>query len=301
MPHARKPTHAAVGRFIASIIPLKENDVPHLYHVPRHSQYNPEFAIVDQIVLSVTPTAGVYALIGHPDNQRTMDADRAAAISPYRPPRTICFLHRPFDLNRRTLRKGTLVVSSHTSFDEVLTVGCNPHLAERLGMNTQTSVCIEGYAGKAGWDPDRKIGIVGQVSQQREIFIRRIEEEFGPAELVQNGSSANISVVGIMNAFNEEQMIRVLEASRQEGWIPPEGDGRNLLYLTGQPRMKGLEAAQAYGVTVVCVGHRAAEEWGIGYIANQLRVTYPDLHIEEIYEEEQSVARENMPSARSAA
>lgn len=291
MQRPRKATHAVVSRFVESLLPLKENDVPRLYHTPRNPRYDAESAVVEQVVLSVTPTPGVYSKIGYDNYQLATDVPGSSATRSQRPPRTLCFLHRPFDLDRRAVRRGTLIVSSHTSFDEVLTVGWNPCLADRLGMDIHASLCMQGYKGKAGWDPDRRIGILGQVNQHRDLLIRRIENEFGVVELAQEGLSDEIYIVAIMNAFNGEQVDRVLDLARQEGWIAPGDDGRNLLYLTGQPRLAGLEAAKEHGMSVACVGHRAAEEWGIRYMAAQLRIAFPGVHVEEVYEEEIPIVR----------
>jgi putative NIF3 family GTP cyclohydrolase 1 type 2 len=281
MQRPTKPTHAAVTRFIASLLPPKENDVARLYHVPRNPRYDPDTAAVDQIVLSVTPTPGVYSLIGYtPD-----DSDISAPTRNRRPPRTLCFLHRPFTLDRRSVRRGTLVLSSHTSFDEVLTVGWNTVLAERLQMNVEDSICIQGYKG----DPERKIGIVGQVSMLRDLLLHRTQEEFGEVELAHDGLSDEIRAVAVMNAFNEDEVQRVLEIALQHGWAEAddEAPGKHLLYLTGQPRVSGLEAAKTLGMTVACVGHRPAEDWGIRYLASQLRSTFPGIPVAEIYEEEE--------------
>jgi putative NIF3 family GTP cyclohydrolase 1 type 2 len=285
-PTNTKPTHATVTRFIASLLPQKENDVPRLYHVPRNPRYDADTAVVDQIVLSVTPTSGVYSLIGYlPD-----DACVSLPARNRRPPRTLCFLHRPFMLDRRSVRKGTLVLSSHTSFDEVLTVGWNTVLAERLQMDVEDSICIQGYKG----DPERRIGIVGQVSMLRDLLLHRIQEEFGEAELAHDGLSDDIRAVAIMNAFNEAEVQRVLETALQHGWAEAddEAPGKHILYLTGQPRISGLEAAKALGMTVACVGHRSAEEWGIRTLASQLRNTFPGIHVAEIYEEEEPRVKE---------
>jgi putative NIF3 family GTP cyclohydrolase 1 type 2 len=284
MQRQKKPTHAAVTRFIASLLPLKENDVPRLYHVPRNPRYDPETAVVDQIVLSVTPTPGVYSYIGYtPEDTNNNPSVPHSTFRP-RPPRTLCFLHRPFTLDRRSVRRGTLVVSSHTSFDEVLTVGWNTVLAERLQMNVDDSVCVQGYKG----DPERRIGIVGQVAMLRDLLLRRIKEEFGEAELAHDGLSDEIRAVAIMNAFGEEEVHRVLESALQHGWAAAddEAPGKHLLYLTGQPRVAGLEAAKALGMTVACVGHLPAEEWGIRHMAARLRVAFPGVRVEEVYEVE---------------
>jgi putative NIF3 family GTP cyclohydrolase 1 type 2 len=293
MQRPKKPTHTAVIRFIATLLPIKENDVPRLYHVPRNPRYDPDTALVDQIVLSVTPTPGVYSLIGHTPGDAYSDHP---SIRP-RPPRTLCFLHRPFTLDRRSVRRGTLVLSSHTSFDEVLTVGWNTALAERLQMNVEDSICVQGYKG----DPERRIGIVGQVLMVRDMLLRRIRDEFGEAELAYDGLSDEIRAVAIMNAFNEEEVHRVLEIALQRGWAAAEDEapGKCVLYLTGQARVGGLEAAKALGMTVVCVGHRPAEDWGVRYLAAQLRSTFPGVHVEDVYEEEIPRIKEPKESSNS--
>lgn len=284
MQKLRKPTHATIIRFISSIIPLKENDVARLYHIPRNPRYDTETAVVDQIVLSVTPTPGVYSLINYQHDKTNSVLGPRSTFRP--PPRTICFLHRPFALDHRSVRRGTLVLSTHTSFDEVLTVGWNIVLAERLGLRVNDSLCVQGYKG----DPARKIGIVGEAAVPRDILLDRIEEEFGEAELAHNGLSDEIRTVAIMNAFNAEEVNRVLEIVMQRGWTDADTDapGKHILYLTGQPRVSGLEAANISGMTVACVGHRPAENWGIRYLAMRLRAAYPSVQIEEVYEAEEN-------------
>jgi putative NIF3 family GTP cyclohydrolase 1 type 2 len=269
------PTHAAVTRFVASLLPFKENDVPLLYHVPRRRRYDAELAFLDRIVLSITPTPGVYPFIGHTEA--------------YHPPRTVCFLHRPWQLDRRAVRGDTLVLSSHTSFDENLTVGWNPPLATRLGMSEDNWFCVQGYKG----DPTRKIGIVGAVSVQRDTILERIQHEFGQTELIHPGESDEIRVVAIMNAFNEEEVMRVLDMAQEREWVPDASfeASRHVLYLTGQPRESGMLAATALGLTVACVGHRTTEEWGIQFLAAALRAAYPNVPVEEVYEEEEPIIR----------
>lgn len=290
MQRPKKPTHAAVTSFITTILPLKDNDVSRLYHVPRNPRYDPETAIVDQIILSVTPTPGVYSHIGYvPDDASFDDAARRPSLRT-RQPRTLCFLHRPFNLDRRSVRRGTLVLSSHTSFDELLTTGWNTALAECLNMNVVDSACVQGYKG----DPERRIGIVGQVSMVRDLLLGRIKEEFGEIELANDGLSDEIHALAIMNAFNEEEVQRVLDVALQHGWAAADDDapGRHVLYLTGQSRVAGLEAAKAFGMTVACVGHRPCEDWGIQYLAAQLRKTFPAVKVEVVYEEEEPRIKE---------
>ncbi|CAO2657476.1 Nn.00g036020.m01.CDS01 [Neocucurbitaria sp. VM-36] len=308
MQRPKKPTHAAVTRFIASILPTKDNDVPRLYHVPRNPRYDPETAVIEQVVLSVTPTPGVYALIGYLHDDPNAQQLKAPPSPPHaapiphslRPPRTLCFLHRPFTLDRHNVRKDTLVLSSHTAFDEVLTVGWNTALASRLGLAVDESFCVQGYKG----DSERRIGIVGKLSQQqqqREVLVRRIQQEFGATELVHEGPSDEIRVVAVMNAFHEDEVRRVVEMARQRGWcagVDEDAPGKHMLYLTGQPRVGGMQAAMALGMTIACVGHRQAEDWGIRYLAASLREAFPGVHVEEVYEEEMPVVRERKVTER---
>jgi putative NIF3 family GTP cyclohydrolase 1 type 2 len=282
----RKPTHSAVTRFIASILPPKENDVARIYHAPRTSLYNPDTALVEQLVLSITPTPGVYSRIEQPTRRRRLHNQPLSQWLP----RTIAFLHRPFDLEPKNLRNGTLVLASHTSFDENLTVGWNPALAEQLGMCADASLCIKGYKG----DAERKIGMVGQVLATQQEMLDLIRAEFGEPDMVQPGLSNEIRVVAIMNAFGEEEVHRVLATAQKMGLVPDkytEAQGRHVLYLTGQSRPAGLQAATALGYTVACVGHKNAEEWGIRYLAARLRAEYPKVQVVEIYEEEVHVEK----------
>lgn len=270
------PTHAAVTRFIASLLPIKENDVPILYHVPRRRRYDAELALIDRIVLSITPTPGVYSFVGNTEN--------------YHSPRTLVFLHRPWQLDRRAIREETLVLASHASFDEQLTTGWNPPLAMRLGMARENWFCVKGYKG----DAERKIGIVGPTSTLRDTILERIQSEFGQTELIYEGQSHEIRVVAIMNAFSEEEVLRVLQMAQEHALLPDassEARGRHVLYLTGQPRESGMLAAVGLGLTVACVGHRPAEEWGIRFMAAAMRNAFPNVIVEEVYEEEEPIIR----------
>ena len=271
------PTHAAVTRFVASLLPFKENDVPLLYHVPRRRRYDADIAFLDRIVLSITPTPGVYPFIGHTETHHQ--------------PRTLCFLHRPWQLDRRAVRGDTLVLSSHTSFDENLTVGWNPPLARRLGMTKGEWFCVQGYKG----DADRKIGIVGSVSIPRDKILQRIQSEFKQTEQIHGGHSDEIRVIAIMNAFSKEEVMRVLDMAQERAWVQgasSEARGQHVLYLTGQPRGSGMLAATALGLTVVCIGHKTTEEWGIRFMAAALRTAFPNIPVEEVYEEERPVKQE---------
>ncbi|KAF2022147.1 hypothetical protein BU24DRAFT_38793 [Aaosphaeria arxii CBS 175.79] len=280
---ARTPTHAEFTRFLSSHLPPKPKDVSLLYHVPRNPSYNFDSAPVEQVILSVTATAQVYDAIGDPRAVRRPGViGKRPGPEEQRQNNTICFLHRPFNLRRRWIRDDVLVLSSHLSFDEYLTVGWNTVLASRLGINVAESVCVQGYKG----DADRTIGIVGSVSAILGLLLRSIEREFGAIEHAQEGLSEEIHVIAIMNAFHADEVQRVNEIAQEQQWVPTaQQSGKHVLYLTGQPRDSGLDEAKKLGMTVVCVGHRVAEQWGIEYLGKRIREKFPFVTVKEIYED----------------
>jgi putative NIF3 family GTP cyclohydrolase 1 type 2 len=285
----RKPSQVEVVRFISSLLPSKTTDVSFLYHLSRYDGYNFENTPVEQVVLSVTPTPAVYKAIG----EQVSDSEMANTDTPQgheesRPPHTIAFLHRPFTLDRSRVRNNLPVLASRTSFDEHLTIGWNPILARRLGVDMAQSLCVQGHKG----DPERKIGLVARVSTLLGHLLCAIEEEFGGIEHAQEGLSEEIYVLAMMNAFSADDVHRMLDMAQEQNWVPyVEGLGRHVLYLTGQPRKSGLEAAKESGTTVVCVGHRVTEQWGISYMASCIRTAFPAVQVNEIYEDELSEGR----------
>ncbi|KAL1640614.1 hypothetical protein SLS58_006809 [Diplodia intermedia] len=254
------------------------NDVNFLYHTPRHPAYNPSRAIVSRVVLSVAPTPGVYTALNAP-----------SSTSP--PP--VCVLHRPWQLNRRAVPEGTLVIASHTSLDMYLTVGYNLTLAGRLGLHVQSALCIQGYKG----DPQRRIGIVARVrpgvNPSLGSLTDAVRREFaGAGDLhlpagAALGSDSRIAVIAIMNAFHPEEIDRVVRAAKEAKWIGDHDDASSVLYLTGAARDYGLEAAAAANMPAICVGHRPCEEWGIRFLAETLKEQWPELTVKEVLEEEE--------------
>lgn len=278
-----RPSHAAIGQLLSSILPSKPNDVRFNYHVPR---YDVDGYVAGEVILSVTPTTGVYKCMGYSE---TRDDDITGRSIPMVRTSSVTFLHRPWTLDRSRVKKGNLVLASHTTFDELLTTGWNTALAQRLDINLQDVLCVQGYKA----DLDRKIGLIGQTSLSIQELRQRIQREFGKIEHVEAGASEDVQIVAIMNAFNEDEVGRVLTMCLQRGWVPMMGEhiGKHLLYLTGQPRESGLAAAKESGMNVMCVGHQAAEEWGIRYMATRLREQFPGLHVREVLEPEEVVEK----------
>ncbi|KAJ3039835.1 hypothetical protein HDV00_011744 [Rhizophlyctis rosea] len=269
-PPPNLPTAQTITTFLQTFFPSRPRDVPFIYHSPRHPTYTPATARIDRIILSITPTPTVYTSLNDP--------------SPLPP---LLFLHRPFTLDRKRVRRGASVLASHVGFDEVLTTGWNVALADRLGVDVGKAACLAGYKG----DPARRIGLVGAVRGHAQELCDKIREDFSGCEGVfgidLTNSDRPIRVLAIMNAFHPEEVERVLTAAVEKGWIASQDDGSDVLYLTGAVREPGLAAAMEKRMAVVCVGHRPCEEWGIKYLASRLREEFNVLKVEEIYEGEE--------------
>ncbi|KAI5198725.1 hypothetical protein E4T38_07418 [Aureobasidium subglaciale] len=270
------PTVLEASQFLASYFPKRARDVPWLYHAPRNPRYSSDKAPVARVICSITPTAGVFT-----------------AMYAARTPPPLIFLHRPFTLDRKRVPRGSNVMSSHVGFDEVLTTGWNEALAERLGLYTgEDAVCIQGYKG----DPDRRIGLVATFRTPANLgsISDTIKREFGQWDAVHGADVENeddmaqpITVVAIINAFHPEEVQRVTEAALSKGWISDIEQGDSIVYLTGQAREPGLTAALEKKMKVFCVGHRSCEEWGIKYLASELRREFPMVDVLEVYEDEE--------------
>lgn len=297
------PATTTITKKDGNIATITKSDVSFLYHTPRHPAYSPTRNLVPRVIFSITPTPGVYSAFHtrsiHGRGQAPGDTNACASA--------VCFLHRPWSLDRRAVPRGALILASHVSFDAHLTVGWNVALATRLNIDIDSARCIQGYKG----DPERRIGLVGKLKASTTLatITGLIRGEFdGAGELYQlpaedrpetlSVPSTTIDVVAIMNAFHGEEVERV--ASTGEALLPASSDpvGPRILYLTGAARELGLEKAKAVNMPAFCVGHRACEEWGIKYLAQMTRERWPALDVIEVLEdEEKSEVREKKAPA----
>jgi putative NIF3 family GTP cyclohydrolase 1 type 2 len=145
-------------------------------------------------------------------------------------------------------------------------------------------------------DPERRIGLVAAFRTPTNLgnISDRIKHEFGQWDAVhgvdidsETDMAQAVTVVAIMNAFHPEEVQRVSEAALSKGWISDLDQGDSIVYLTGQAREPGLTAALEKKMKVFCVGHRSCEEWGIRYIASELRREFPMVDVCEVYEDEE--------------
>src|SRR4028119_2385687 len=131
---------------------------------------------IQRIGLALEPHAHLYQWA----NDRQLDA---------------LFLHRPWKLEPEQLEPDVGVISYHLAFDERLTLGFNPRLAEVLGMSQ-----IEVLGEKQG----RVIGMLGKISPQSfENCFSHIDGIFGGKDKAYPGSYEQISRVAVVGAMTE--------------------------------------------------------------------------------------------------
>jgi putative NIF3 family GTP cyclohydrolase 1 type 2 len=147
------------------------------------------------------------------------------------------------------------VLASHLPFDERLTIGYNPDLAEALGLSG-----VEVLGSKEG----RPLGMIGDISGGLDVLLERIAAELAEPEQVERGSGSRAGRVAVVGAMTDAL---VREAAAR-------GAGA---YITGQMRAPARAAVDETGIAVVVVGHRRAEVWGLHLLARLLRDEYPGL------------------------
>lgn len=85
------------------------------------------------------------------------------------------------------------------------------------------------------------------------------EDEFGSLSSSVPGDDESrpvFSVLAVMNAFNPEEVARVVSSAQAAGLISPADDSDRILYLTGAVRQQGLETARTTRMRKTCEGHR---------------------------------------------
>ncbi len=162
------------------------------------------------------------------------------------------WLHRPWQLPPDALPNNIGILYHHLPFDEHLTMGYSPAMAEALDLQNLQEI---GY--KQSLNPDgtvlakRPIGMLAEApTQSFEQWQTRIVNTFGGYEdAVPNCSQLidNVAVIGAMN----ESLVR--EAAERGA----------TLCLTGQYRPSTKKAVQETGMAIIAVGHRRSEEWGL--------------------------------------
>ncbi|MBD1863127.1 MULTISPECIES: Nif3-like dinuclear metal center hexameric protein [Trichocoleus] len=168
------------------------------------------------------------------------------------------FLHRPWKLEGDQLPAHVGVVAYHLAFDEQMTIGFNPLLANTLGLFD-----LEVLGQKAG----RPIGMLGSTSSQcLESFCDRVQQAFGGCEAVERGLPQTVTKVAVVGAMTED-LVRDAKTRGAE------------IYITGQFRQPARSAVLETGINVIVVGHRRSEEWGLQALAGVLRERWLELQV----------------------
>lgn len=167
------------------------------------------------------------------------------------------FLHRPFNLDRGRIPPTRGVIFMHAPFDERLTVGYVPRLAEVLGLRSRAPMGDKG---------GRPLGMIGElaVPVTPTTWRRMVAEIYGGVEDVWNYGPDVIRKVAIVNAMTpalvQEAALRGVQA-----------------YLTGQLREPARATCKNQLIAAYSVGQRRAELWGLRTLAGMLRERWADI------------------------
>ncbi|TAE34558.1 MAG: hypothetical protein EAZ91_00300 [Cytophagales bacterium] len=171
------------------------------------------------------------------------------------------WLHRPWQLPPDALPDDIGVLYHHLPFDEHLTMGYSPAMAEAVGLQT-----LEPIGFKQGQNPDgtplpkRHIGMLANAPEQTFAeWQERVRAVFGGFDEAREGQRQPINRVAVVGAMNETLVHEAAERGAT-------------LYLTGQYRPSAKEAVNETGIHMIAVGHRRSEEWGLQAL-EQLMVT----------------------------
>lgn len=178
------------------------------------------------------------------------------------------FLHRPWGVEAG-LPADVGVLASHLPFDERLTIGYNPDLADALGLSR---------VGVLGTKEGRPLGMIGDFADGSEALLERLAAEFGRPEHVEARSDAPLARVAVVGAMTDAL---VRDAAMRGAGV----------YVTGQMRAPARAAVDEAGIAVVAVGHRRAEVWGLHLLARLLRQEWPALTAIVFDDARQSAAR----------
>jgi putative NIF3 family GTP cyclohydrolase 1 type 2 len=176
------------------------------------------------------------------------------------------FCHRPWKLSLEQLPNDTGVLAYHLSFDEALTIGYNPWLANQLGMK---NLAVLGTKRES--QVERPIGMIGDISSQSFYdYHQQVSTVFDGTEEIWLGapktSEFQISRVAVVGATSAE-LVQMAAAQGAD------------LYITGQFRSVAKTALQSTGMSCIAIGHQRSEEWGIQALAELIRQRWPALQV----------------------
>jgi putative NIF3 family GTP cyclohydrolase 1 type 2 len=168
------------------------------------------------------------------------------------------FLHRPWKLQTEQLPQNVGLISYHLAFDERLTLGFNPRLADVLAMSTLSVL---------GEKEGRPIGMIGQIPiQSFSSYCSCVNEVFDGHDEAHIGVHTEISQVAVVGAMTDTLVREAAERGTD-------------VYITGQFRKSASSAVLKTGIGIITVGHHRCEEWGLRAIAGVLRERWSRLEV----------------------
>ncbi|WP_392407718.1 Nif3-like dinuclear metal center hexameric protein [Chlorogloeopsis fritschii PCC 9212] len=168
------------------------------------------------------------------------------------------FLHRPWKLQPGQLPPDIGVISYHLPFDERLTIGFNPRLAQVLNMSGLEVL---------GEKENRAIGMLGEIpTQSFESLCSCVSQVFGGTEQVRTTVCEKVKRVAVVGAMTD---LLVREAAERGADI----------YITGQLRQPAEEAIQETQIGAIAVGHHRSEVWGLRALAGVLQERWLRLEV----------------------
>jgi len=176
------------------------------------------------------------------------------------------WLHRPWQLNTAALPPDVGVLTHHLPFDECLTTGYNTRLAHALAMEPVAELGYKQSEDDLGvMLPKRAIGMIGDVPERStELWLKQIQVAFGGYDRVESGQVRIHQRVAIVGAMNPELVYEAHERGVS-------------LYLTGEYRKGTQKAVDETGMTVIAIGHKRTEEWGLRALGTLLREEWEGL------------------------
>ena len=171
------------------------------------------------------------------------------------------FIHRPWKLERmKPPAEEVGILAYHYAFDELLTTGYNPRLADVLLMEG-----LEVLGHKEG----RPLGMIGDVPRtDLQTFRAQVEEVFGGLEgaYFKSELEEDVTRVCVVGAMRD----KLVREARERGAN---------VYVTGQYRDHAQEAVDDTGMNILEIGHERCERWGLRALAGVLRERYTGLNV----------------------
>ena len=171
------------------------------------------------------------------------------------------FIHRPWKLEKmKPPAEEVGILAYHYAFDELLTTGYNPRLAETLLMEG-----LDVLGHKEG----RPLGMIGDVPKTTiGAFHAQTREVFGGLE------------GAYLNSEPDEEVAKVCVVGAMRDKLIREAKGRGAnVYITGQWRDHAKKAVEDTGMNVLEIGHERCERWGLRALAGVLRERYAGLSV----------------------